>query len=438
LTNGGGGPTTAAQKAALNAQSPFPTAVSSAAAVAAAAAAAVTKSKGTPGSAFEFDGAAAAAAVAAAAAAVVGRGGEAGGAAAIARALDGIVGGPAAAVAAAAAKDAAREKLCEGEEAALAAMLDGMADSLTPSAVAVAGRASPLSPNTVARGAEENALDGFVDEKADDDDTTDMVTATTRALSIDAVTRALTTKNTGRGPELCVLTSFSENVKGQHPLGESLASHGGLVVPALSRVAGLVRRKWNVSRIALSLRLGPVPIGEPTLVVAVAAQKWRDAADAASFASAEVKDKLVAAIAPLCLVPSVPPRGAAALAVVAAAAGTTTADLLGQTIGTLAAEAMVTAVTTAKDGREAGSFLTGSAAGRERSKREMAVAEAAAVVAAVNAGLHKKVKTEVIQDARERRVGSDDGRPSVDTDENTQHEPRGLATPDDGSGEKAH
>ena len=56
----------------------------------------------------------------------------------------------------------------------------------------------------------------------------------------------------------------------------------------------------------------------------------------------------------------------------------------------------------------------------------------------VNADLHKKVKTEVIQDARERRVGSDDGRPLVDTDENTQHEPRGLATPDDGSGEKAH
>ena len=98
LTNGGGGPVTAAQKAAAissGAASPFPTAAASAAAVAAAAAA-VTKSKGTPGSSFEFDGAAAAAAVAAAAAAVVGRGGDSGpGGAqgAIARALDGIVGG---------------------------------------------------------------------------------------------------------------------------------------------------------------------------------------------------------------------------------------------------------------------------------------------------------------------------------------------------------
>ena len=49
----------------------------------------------------------------------------------------------------------------------------------------------------------------------------------------------------------------------------------------------------------------------------------------------EIKDKLTASIAPLCL--GKEPKAAAALAAVAAAAGTTTANILGQTIGDLAA-----------------------------------------------------------------------------------------------------
>ena len=439
LTNGGGGPTTAAQKAALNAQSPFPTAAASAAAVAAAAAAAVTKSKGTPGSAFEFDGAAAAAAVAAAAAAVVGRGGEAGsgGAQAIARALDGIVGAgamtavagapAAAAAAAAAATDAARDTLNDGEEAALAAMLDGMAENASPASIVAS-----LSPNTLARGAEEDALDGRVGDDSDDTNTSDIITASAKKLDLHEMTKVLT-KREKSGPELCVLTSFCEKVKDANPLGESLSPHGPLVEAALQKVAVGVRRKWNVTRVALALRLGKVLDGEPTLVVAVAAPKWRDAADAAQFASGEIKDKLVASIAPLCL--GSEPKAAAALAAVAAAAGTTTADLLGQTIGDLAVEAIVTAVT-ANDREK----VLSSAAGRERSAREMAVAEKAAEAAAAD-----QLTTTVMKDVRgpalkmeqahaKATLGSDDGR-GTEMEVDTFMEPKGLATPDDGGKE---
>jgi hypothetical protein len=436
LTNGGGGPVTAAQKAAAinsGAASPFPTAAASAAAVAAAAAAAVTKSKGTPGSSFEFDGAAAAAAVAAAAAAVVGRGGDSGpGGAqgAIARALDGIVGGAAAKRAASPAAEAAEKgktTAVEGEEAALAAMLGGMADALSPAAGAGgkdgvdargAGDGTARSP----RGAEEDALAGSgLAEAAGPlvfSGDGDAVSATAAPLDLDALTRAMAPSNTNASSEtapseLCVLTSFSEKRPSESPpLGESLAAHGALVEGALRRVAESARKKWNVGNVALLLRLGAVPAGAPTVVVAVSAPRWRDAADAAAHCSGEIKDKLAASIAPLCL--GSEPKAAAALAAVAAAAGTTTASLLGQTIGDLAVEAMVEAVT-AKD-REKVLAANVSAAERERSAREMAVAERAAAEA-------RAVKA----DGASLTPPGDEGD-AMDVDRIA--EPKGLATPD--------
>ena len=482
LTNGGGGPVTAAQKAAAvssGAASPFPTAAASAAAVAAAAAAAVTKSKGTPGSSFEFDGAAAAAAVAAAAAAVVGRGGESGPGdtqGAIARALDGIVGGGAAQRAAASpateGNPAGKGKTAagEGEEAALAAMLGGMADALSPGSAGAAksGKARADAANKNAsvsgagaatnapRGAEEDALAGEAPEPlaaaralAGDGDA---VSASAAPLpDLDALSRAMAPPASDASApasastpgELCVLTSFSDTRSGADgpPLGESLAAHGALVESALRRVAESARKKHAVSRVALLLRLGAIPAGAPAVVVAVSAPRWRDAADAAAHCSGEIKDKLAASLAPLCL--GSEPKAAAALAAVAAAAGTTTASLLGQTIGDLAVEAMVDAMT-AND-REKVLAANDSAAGRERSAREMETAErsaeeaatareppapspAAALAAGGGARLARPpaVKAEGASLTPPASLGDEGDAMDVDR----IAEPKGLATPD--------
>ena len=126
-------------------------------------------------------------------------------------------------------------------------------------------------------------------------------------------------------------------------LGESVVQHGALVEAALRRITNTIRKKWNVIRVALVVRLGTIENGALSLIVAVSASRWRDALDAAQHASLEIKDKLTASIAPLCL--GKEPKAAAALAAVAAAAGTTTANILGQTIGDLAVEAIVEAVT---------------------------------------------------------------------------------------------
>ena len=330
-------------------------------------AAAVTKSKGTPGSAFEFDGASGGAAVAAAAAAVVGRGGGGqapeGDTQAIARALDNIVTGGAAkspkspAVAAGTAAIAAANANAtlsdgtakqDGDEAALAAMLDGMADGGARAAAlaqisAAGGPPAASTPETAADVGPTAAANPVVlagPEGADGD----VIEATSHPLDL---SRVMASVRASGGAELASLTSCadSSSQSGFPALGESLAQHGALVEAALRRITNTIRKKWNVIRVALVVRLGTIENGALSLIVAVSASRWRDALDAAQHASLEIKDKLIASIAPLCL--GKEPKAAAALAAVAAAAGTTTANILGQTIGDLAVEAIVEAVTKA-------------------------------------------------------------------------------------------
>ena len=197
-------------------------------------------------------------------------------------------------------------------------MLGGMADALSPGserdghkdAVADAGRGASAGASRSPRGAEEDALAGATPAEANDaalfSGEGDAVSATATPLDLDALTRAFarTANDVTNANELCVLTSFSEKRPGGvdgPPLGESLAAHGALVEGALRRVAESARKKYIVARVALLLRLGAVPAGEPAVVVAVSAARWRDAADAAAHCSGEIKDKLAASIAPLCL-----------------------------------------------------------------------------------------------------------------------------------------
>ena len=75
---------------------------------------------------------------------------------------------------------------------------------------------------------------------------------------------------------------------------------------------------------ALVLRLGEAAHGDVSLIIACSAGKWRDAAGAAEHAAIEIKDKLIASIAPQCL--SKQPVAAAALKAVAAATGRSPTD----------------------------------------------------------------------------------------------------------------
>jgi molybdopterin synthase catalytic subunit len=129
------------------------------------------------------------------------------------------------------------------------------------------------------------------------------------------------------GSELATIVSSikSEVNDGKQPLGESLAQHGALVEGALLRISSMIRKRWaGVRRMALVLRLGEAAHGDVSLIIACSAGKWRDAAGAAEHAAIEIKDKLIASIAPQCL--SKQPVAAAALKAVAAATGRSPTD----------------------------------------------------------------------------------------------------------------
>ena len=154
-----------------------------------------------------------------------------------------------------------------------------------------------------------------------------------------------------------------------------------------------------VARVALRLAEGVVPAGEPAVVVAASAARRRDAADAAAHCSGEIKDKLAASIAPLCL--GSEPKAAAALAAVAAAARTILVAARAETIGALAVEAMVEAMTANDREKMLASRRLGRGDGRRA--REMETAEKAAEAAAKPGRRRCSASRTAVADGRRRR-----------------------------------
>jgi molybdopterin synthase catalytic subunit len=157
----------------------------------------------------------------------------------------------------------------------------------------------------------------------------DIIEATVEPLDLarylDAVRDGDLSADTGSELATIVSSIKSEVNDGKQPLGESLAQHGALVEGALLRISSMIRKRWaGVRRMALVLRLGEAAHGDVSLIIACSAGKWRDAAGAAEHAAIEIKDKLIASIAPQCL--SKQPVAAAALKAVAAATGRSPTD----------------------------------------------------------------------------------------------------------------
>lgn len=238
----------------------------------------------------------------------------------------------------------------ENEEEVFAAMLGGMANSdAATAAAAAAGSLAGLEglANGILSAEEDTRRGGGGDkglgcglgsgsglvgdsQHSGRGDKVDIIEATESALDLNRYMASVRSCGAG-GTELASLTSSVDKSQGFPLLGESLAAHGSLVEGALHRICATIRQRWKVARIALVVRLGSVGEGELSLIIAVAANRWRDAIEAAQYASIEIKDKLAASIAPQCL--GKEPKAAAALAAVAAAAGKTTADILGGAVG---------------------------------------------------------------------------------------------------------
>lgn len=101
-----------------------------------------------------------------------------------------------------------------------------------------------------------------------------------------------------RGEECGAVVTFAGKVRG-YSEGKRVVSlehdAGGDEAEKLLRdIAGEVRERWHVGELAFCYRTGPVPPGEVTLVIAVAARHRPDAFAACQYAIDRFKQKVSA------------------------------------------------------------------------------------------------------------------------------------------------
>jgi molybdopterin synthase catalytic subunit len=64
-----------------------------------------------------------------------------------------------------------------------------------------------------------------------------------------------------------------------------------MAIPSLSKISSQAKEKWSLFGVAVTHRLGRVPIGEESILIAVSAGHRREAWDAAEWILEEVKQK---------------------------------------------------------------------------------------------------------------------------------------------------
>lgn len=64
-----------------------------------------------------------------------------------------------------------------------------------------------------------------------------------------------------------------------------------MAIPSLKKIATAAKRKWGLFGVAVTHRLGRVPIGEESILIAVSAGHRREGWDAAEWILEEVKAK---------------------------------------------------------------------------------------------------------------------------------------------------
>ena len=65
-----------------------------------------------------------------------------------------------------------------------------------------------------------------------------------------------------------------------------------MAVPSLSRISSYAKNKWGLFGAAVTHRLGCVPIGEESILIAVSARHRKEAWEAAEWILEEVKQKV--------------------------------------------------------------------------------------------------------------------------------------------------
>lgn len=118
----------------------------------------------------------------------------------------------------------------------------------------------------------------------------DLVEITAEPFEIGSLSKLVVRSNTG------AVASFSgttrDNFGGKRVLRLEYEAYEPMAVLEIRRICAAARARWDLRVIAVTHRTGHVPIGEPSIEIAISSPHRRDALEAVHFAIDELKAKV--------------------------------------------------------------------------------------------------------------------------------------------------
>jgi len=94
-------------------------------------------------------------------------------------------------------------------------------------------------------------------------------------------------------PEAGAIATFigttRNNNEGRRVIGLDYEAYPEMAEKELARIGEEAKKRWAIQRMAIVHRIGPVPIREPSVIIAVSAAHRHDAFEACRFAIEEIK-----------------------------------------------------------------------------------------------------------------------------------------------------
>ena len=114
-----------------------------------------------------------------------------------------------------------------------------------------------------------------------------MFRVTRQAIDLQELVRYVT--DAAAGAIVTFIGTTRDHNEGRKVISLEYEAYPQMAEKELTRLGKEARKRWNIQRIAIVHRIGPVQITEPSVIIAVSAAHRNDAFEACRFAIEEIK-----------------------------------------------------------------------------------------------------------------------------------------------------
>lgn len=115
----------------------------------------------------------------------------------------------------------------------------------------------------------------------------DTVSLTTDVISVEKATKLV--QSTTVGATSIFIGTTRDNFEGKKVVRLEYEAYESQALAEMKKICALIRQKWSVYGIALLHRIGNVPVGEASVIIAVSSKHRKESLDAVEFAINTVK-----------------------------------------------------------------------------------------------------------------------------------------------------